>query len=151
MAGRGPAPKDPEKRERRNATLPMTDLAATAPPAARPLPRARQHHPRTRRWWKLAAAAPQAAQFLETDWLVMERLADLYDAFFEGSTSVASEIRLCEAKLGFTPEDRQRLRWQWRSAGDEPPASAASDGPSRSSSRGRKDPRLTAIEGGKAS
>lgn len=57
---------------------------------------------------------------METDWLVLERLADLYDAWFGGNLSVGSEIRLCEAKLGFTPEDRLRLRWRLSAAkGDE--------------------------------
>lgn len=147
MAGRGPAPKDPEKRNRRNAEVPMTELDASAAPAKlRALPSSRRRHPRTRRWWKVAAMSPQAALFLETDWLVMERLADLYDAFFGGAASVASEIRLCEAKLGFTAEDRLRLRWRLSEAKrqeerEEEPS--VRRGP-------KSDPRLGVVDGGRS-
>lgn len=158
MAGRGPAPKPPAKRSRardaqRAGEPAQTDLQATPSPVkVRPLPGASKRNPRTRRWWKVAARSPQAGQFLETDWLVMERLADLYDVFFTGEMKVASEIRLCEAKLGFTPEDRLRLRWQWRSEGDGETADDERGPQARSSSRrSGRDPRLTAIDGGRAS
>lgn len=154
MAGRGPAPKEAAKRARRNADpVESTDLRESSSPAkVRPLPGASKRNPRTRRWWKVAARSPQAGQFLETDWLVMERLADLYDVFFTGEMKVASEIRLCEAKLGFTPEDRLRLRWQWRSDGDEDPLGDERGSQGRSSSRrSGRDPRLTAIDGGRVS
>jgi hypothetical protein len=91
--------------------------------------------------------SPQAGLFLETDWLVMERLADLYDAFFGGATAVASEIRLCEAKLGFTPEDRQRLRWRLAQAKDEP---GAESGEAQMAGGPTVDPRLRFVKGGAA-
>lgn len=144
MAGRGPAPKDPEKRERRNAEVPMTELdPASAPTKARALPGASKFTAATRRRWRIWATSPQAAHFLETDWLVLERLAVLWDAFERGNHTVANEIRLVEAKLGGTPEDRLRLRWRLSQNRD---AEEKNDRPARVA-REHGDPRLKLVGG----
>jgi hypothetical protein len=143
MAIPGPKPKDASKRARANAeTFPTVELNHDqAPKKARSLPGASKLTAATRRRWRTWATSPQAALFLETDWLVLERLAKLWDAFERGDVGVAGEIRLTEAKLGATTEDRLRLRWRLAEAksGEERPAAV------RKSSRGRKDPRLTLV------
>lgn len=144
----GPKPIDPAKRLRTNApTFPSVELSTEdAPRRARPLPGASKLTAATRRRWRMWATSPQAALFLETDWLVLERLAKLWDAFERGDLAVASEIRLTEAKLGATTEDRLRLRWRLaeQKSGEE-----REQPTQRKSSRGRRDPRLSLVEDGK--
>jgi hypothetical protein len=61
-------------------------------------------------------------------------LAPLVDAYFKEPTrNLFAEIRLNEAKLGATPEDRLRLSWRLDASPDDAPAAA----PKR-----RPDPRL---------
>jgi hypothetical protein len=63
-------------------------------------------------------------------------LAPLIEQYFvEPSRQTLAEIRLNEAKLGATAEDRERLRWRI----EEPPDT--DDEPQRAPSRERKDPR----------
>ena len=123
MAGRGPAPKDPAKRARRNADpVAPTNLESPAkvkPPAlparfpiaaaggkvvSAPVPAA------TKRWWETWKAAPQAATFTATDWSFLLDTALLHARYWTGDGSVAAELRLRVAKFGATVEDRARLR-----------------------------------------
>lgn len=141
----GPNPKDPAKRARTNApTFETVELShEAAPRKARALPGSKGFTAATRRRWRMWATSPQAALFLETDWLTLERLAKLWDAFERGDMGVASEIRLTESKLGATTEDRLRLRWRLaenRAVEERAPAVKAS-------SRRRADPRLKLVEG----
>jgi hypothetical protein len=63
-------------------------------------------------------------------------LAPLVDEYFRAPTKeLLAEIRLNEAKLGATPEDRQRLRWKI-----DPPAGEEL-GDAKPSARTREDPR----------
>lgn len=144
----GPAPKDPSKRARTNApTFPTAELdPAAAPTKARPLPGATKFTAATRRRWRAWATSPQASLFLETDWLVLERLAHLWDAFERGDLGVAAEIRLTEAKLGATGEDRLRLRWRLaeQKHGEE---RAQPSAPRRA--KRRTDPRLALVKDSK--
>jgi hypothetical protein len=51
--------------------------------------------------------------FIATDWGRLRMLLEIVDLFYrEPSKELLGEIRLNEAKLGGTPEDRQRLRWK---------------------------------------
>jgi hypothetical protein len=143
MAIPGPKPREASKRARTNAETfqPIELDHATAPTKARPLHGSKGFTAATRRRWRMWATSPQAAVFLETDWLVLERLARLWDAFELGDLGVASEIRLTEAKLGATTEDRLRLRMRFaeaKGAEERQPAT-------RKSSRGGRDPRLTLV------
>lgn len=151
MAGRGPMPKEPEKRERRNATPEETTLVAGSKVKAPALPGSRKLLPATRTWYRTWCQSPQAAQFLSTDWQRLHMLAELVDAFFrtdEAKTKreMMAEIRLQEAKLGATPEDRLRLRWRFREA-EEGEERAERSQPKKRSSRRRGDPRLKLVEG----
>lgn len=125
MAGRGPAPKAPEDRVRRNAdTVPTTEVVADGAlhgPSlpARPLfiighgedaEAIREWPDETLAWWDTWRRSPQAAAFSDTDWSFLIDTARLHGEFWYGETRHAAELRLRVAKFGATLEDRLRLR-----------------------------------------
>ena len=116
---RGPQPKDPAIRRRRNraateATLPAEPRAGTPT-----LPRRRDAtgqfadwHELTRQWWVDVWTSPMAGKFLDVDVHGLYVLAELLDRFWrEPSTTLASEIRQHRTAFGLTPIDRRRLQW----------------------------------------
>ncbi len=149
-------PTDPSKRKRRNdPTIATTELVRTSKPARAPdLPKGM--HPTTRAWWRSWVTSPQAPLFTVTDWMRLRLLALLVDAYVrEPTPSRLAEIRQTEAKYGATPEDRLRLRWRFKDAGEpddddlgvpEQPTSSRAK-PKRKAKRG--DPRLALVKGGK--
>ena len=117
MPGRGPAPKDPSRRARRNADqIPgrVITLAASQGPHELPvdlLPEGEEWHPATLRWWGRWVGSPLASDLPEVDWSELEATAVLHHEFMRKRTfTLASELRLRMAKYGATPEDRARLR-----------------------------------------
>ena len=122
MAGRGPAPKDPSRRARRNADpIPLRVLIAEAieqPPLPndvttvdrKGLPEAHSWPSQTRDWWQMWADSPLSADFTSTDWSFLLDTAMLHAAYWTGDLKVAGELRQRVAKFGATPEDRARLR-----------------------------------------
>jgi len=111
--GRGPAPKDPEKRRRRNADPAPTTYAIADGQARGPeLPDGYPWHEQTRVWWEIWRLSPQAKTFTDTDWRFLVDTALLHTAFWNGDAKVGAELRLRVAKFGATPEDRLRLRLQ---------------------------------------
>jgi hypothetical protein len=152
MAIPGPSPKEGGKRERRNEpTFPAVELSigAGGKVKAPVLPRARKYLPATRAWYTTWSRSPQASQFTTTDWLRLHMLAELVDAYFrEPSARVLAEIRLNEAKLGATAEDRLRLRWRMaENIGAEERGEKAAGGTKK---RRKSDPRLKLVRGGQA-
>lgn len=130
MAGRGPAPKDPNRRARVNKD-PIPLRVITADPVEQPeLPEfdlqveidgamisQRFEWPeRTRDWWQMWAESPLSAEFTSTDWSELLDTAVLHARFWRGDVKLASELRLRVAKFGATPEDRARLRIQFAQA-----------------------------------
>lgn len=126
MAGRGPAPKDPSKRARRNAD-PVPIRAVVVTPGEKPeLPEfsvtvevdgmisSQQFRwpEATREWWAALDHHPLVGEFTGLDWQYLLDTARIHAAFWMGNLGLAAELRLREAKYGFTPEDRLRLRWQ---------------------------------------
>jgi hypothetical protein len=111
MAGRGPAPKDPAERRRRNAD-PVALTVVTAPdePIGPELPANIDWPDQTIDWWETWRTSAQAPTFTPTDWAFLLDTAVLHMAFWDGDRSAASELRLRVAKFGATPEDRARLR-----------------------------------------
>lgn len=111
MAGRGPAPKSPDERRRRNA---QPDLKVVASDGAHgpTLPTDIDWPDATRAWWETWRTSPQASTFTDTDWSFLLDTAVLHMEFWDGDRSVAAELRLRAAKFGATPEDRARLRLQ---------------------------------------
>lgn len=122
MAGRGPAPKDPEKRRRRNVDpVPTTVLSDDGEVRGPDLPGGIKWPMVTLAWWETWRSSPQAATFTQTDWDFLVDTALLHARFWEGDAKVAGELRLRVAKFGATPEDRARLRMQVGEP-DEPPS-----------------------------
>jgi hypothetical protein len=113
MAGRGPAPKDPDKRVRRNADpAPVSNLAADGELRGPDLPDGMEWPHRTQRWWETWRLSPQAQTFTESDWDFLLDTALLHARMWLGDAKIAAEVRLRVAKFGATPEDRLRLRMQ---------------------------------------
>jgi hypothetical protein len=130
MAGRGPSPKDPNRRARRNADV----------IALRVLPAVTAEQPNlpefeystevegvevlrpfvwptaTRSWWSMLEWHPLKSEFTEMDWSYLLDTALLHADYWSGQLKHAPELRLREAKYGFTPEDRARLRIQFAQA-----------------------------------
>lgn len=120
MAGRGPAPKDPAKRARRNKDPQAMRVIEAEPQPQPPLPTLEVEKDgelvefvwpaRTVEWWQMWGDSPLAEDFTSNDWSELLDTALLHAKFWRGSTSVAAELRLRVAKFGATPEDRARLR-----------------------------------------
>lgn len=114
MAGRGPAPKDPDKRARRNKDpIPRTEIPfvkARQPALPKRMPDGRAWPPRTRAWWRRWARDPRARRFDAAAWDELLDTAVVHGQLWGGDWKAASELRLRMAKFGTTPEDRARMR-----------------------------------------
>ncbi|MCV7434825.1 phage terminase small subunit [Mycolicibacterium bacteremicum] len=151
MAGRGPQPKDPLKRVRRNAD-PSGLRVYTAEPVAQPeLPEfdvqveddgeivsQRFVWPEaTRRWWQVWGSEPMAKDFTATDWDFLLDTALLHAKVWgKGDLKLLPELRLRVAKMGATSEDRARLRITYAAADEADERRSGSAGPSSRSRRG---------------
>lgn len=130
MAGRGPAPKDPSLRVRRNgggAQMRVIEVHKTVQPE---LPR--RFVPRedetgtfqdeldwpvaTVDWWNTWASSPLSEMFTAMDWAELQLAALAHAAVMEGDLKMLPELRLRTAKFGTTPEDRARLKIQFEMA-----------------------------------
>lgn len=128
MAGRGPAPKDPSQRRRRNADpVPAVVVAPDSEVRGPELPGSYDWPAPTRAWWETWRSCAQAQTFTPTDWDFLLDTALLHAELWAGNGAVASELRLRVAKFGATPEDRLRLRLQV----DQPPGTAQVAKPKR--------------------
>lgn len=127
MAGNGPAPKPASQRARRNKDPQPTKVIAITPTSKPELPTftisvgqdgsvttQEFHWPEaTVNWWSMLDAHPLVDEFTDLDWSYLLDTARIHAAFWMGARmDLASELRLREAKYGFTPEDRLKLRWQ---------------------------------------
>jgi len=120
MAGKGPAPKPANIRQRRNkksgaATLeaPGADLGEKKKIPSLQNPDKRKFHRLTRQWWKRVWESPMAGEYLPTDIDGLARIALLVDDYYnKPNREVLSEIRLQEARFGLSPVDRSRLQWE---------------------------------------
>lgn len=125
MAGRGPAPKNPSQRARRNKDVinlreyqvPRTEqpslptIYVTVEKEDGTFGRQKFNWPtRTRRWWKMWAESPLSPDFSDADWEFLLDTAYIHARFWNGDIKLAPELRLRVAKFGATPEDRARLR-----------------------------------------
>lgn len=116
MAGRGPAPKDPSQRARRNKPSgPELRVIETEPAPQPPLPGG-DWHPQTVAWWAMWRDSPLAPEFTANDWSELMDTAVIHSDFWGGARGLAAELRLRVAKFGATPEDRARLRIQFAQA-----------------------------------
>lgn len=120
MAGRGPAPKDPKRRARRNSDSVSTTTIRFELAEQPPLPDDIDWHPRTVEWWEMWRDAPQADHFMATDWDFLLDTALMHHAMWSKQQwTLAAEVRLRVAKYGATPEDRARLRMQFADADEK--------------------------------
>lgn len=127
MAGRGPAPKDPSKRRRRNADpIKATTVTADGQVRGPELPDDVDWPDRTRAWWKTWRTSPQSQTFTESDWDFLLDTALLHAQLWQGDAKAATELRLRVAKFGATPEDRARLRMQVDAADEAKPVGVES-------------------------
>ena len=132
MAGRGPQPKDPNRRARGNQDPIPLRVIHTEPVTQPELPSFDiqvtyedhieavefQWPERTREWWRMWAESPLSAEFSSSDWDFLLDTAMLHAKFWTGHMTVAAELRLRVSKFGATPEDRARLRIVFASAED---------------------------------
>jgi hypothetical protein len=130
MAGRGPAPKDPQRRARRNADVIALRVLPAVTAEQPDLPefeystevegvevsRPFVWPAATRAWWSMLEWHPLKGEFTEMDWSYLLDTALLHADYWSGQLKHAPELRLREAKYGFTPEDRARLRIQFAQA-----------------------------------
>ncbi|GAA3957936.1 hypothetical protein GCM10023085_45540 [Actinomadura viridis] len=126
MAGRGPAPKDPNRRARANKD-PVAQTVLRFVRAEQPeLPEDVEWHPRTQAWWAMWGRSAQAETFTETDWAFLLDTALMHHAMWsKGQWTLAAEVRLRVAKYGATPEDRARLRMVFADADEKDEKRAA--------------------------
>ena len=110
MAGRGPAPKDPAERRRRNQDEPLTIVEPDGRMHGPELPDTHEWPAATLDWWRTWRESAQAQTFTDTDWSFLLDTAVLHAEFWLGDRTVAAELRLRAAKFGATPEDRARLK-----------------------------------------
>lgn len=121
MAGRGPAPKPPERRARSGKGAAAQTVLPFRPAKQPTLPRGYPWPDRTKKWWKAWGDSPQAALFADTDWEFLADTALLHATAWASAeraiqtgekidTSHHAELRLRVAKFGATIEDRARLR-----------------------------------------
>lgn len=151
MAGRGPAPKDPSKRVRRNADPAASTILRFEEAEQPALPdftvqveldgalvsQEFQWPAITRDWWAMWRDSPQAEHFGSTDWAFLLDTAILHAAVWgKGDMKSLPELRLRVAKFGATPEDRARLRMQFADA-DAADSKRSSTGGSARERRGQ--------------
>jgi hypothetical protein len=121
MAGRGPAPKDPNKRARKNSDpIPLRVVhkdPATQPELADLLGETNPltggpWHQATLRFWQHLAEFPTTTNLQDAQWSSLARAMMIDDAMVSGETKLAAESRLRLAKYGIDPDDLARLRIQ---------------------------------------
>lgn len=153
MAGRGPAPKDPATRARRNnpaAGMRVVQVERATQPKLPSLysyetgedgkrRRIRFVWPAvTKRWWAMWAESPLSVDYTDLDWSYLLDTALLHAEFWKGDRKLEAALRQRMQKFGATPEDRARLRIMFVAA-DEAEA-RTSPAPAGLSARDRRGP-----------
>lgn len=114
MAGRGPAPKGRNSRDR--DTPAFAQLEADGQLYGDPLPEGvlpddEEWHPQTVKWWDSLRRFPLLADEPDIGWQFLIDTALMHHTMWtKGRWEFASELRLRVAKYGATPEDRMRLK-----------------------------------------
>lgn len=117
MAGRGPAPKPADQRRHRiKDPIPTTNLVddkALLGPSLEKLTGRKTWPNQVQAWYRIWRQSPQAKSFIDTDWQRLGMVAYLFEQYLlEPKSTILSEIRLNEERLGATVVDRQRARMQ---------------------------------------
>lgn len=117
MAGRGPAPKDPAQRRRRNEPTrgEWVDLPALTEPVLPKLPTFYRNRAkfsqRMKSAWDAWRQDPATTQFGPAEIAAALELAYLMEAMIRGDEK-AAEIRLRMDGLGLTAKGKRDLRWR---------------------------------------
>lgn len=121
MPGRGPAPKAPEQRRRRNNPErgEWTDLPEVDKPVLPDLPKRKSSeddpvgkwHARTRAAWVAWRKDPATTQYGPAEIASAIELAYVFDAAVRGKEKM-SEVRLREDRLGLSSKGKRDLRWR---------------------------------------
>lgn len=123
MGVRGPAPKNPALRQRRNQTTTRATLPTPEESALNEVPDLPERQGGWRSevvtWWESAWRSPMASEWLDSDMHGgLYLLADLYQARWIAREDpkllreLAAEIRTQCAEFGLTPMTRRRLQWE---------------------------------------
>lgn len=137
MAGRGPTPKDPRRRARRNADQVQGTVIRFTRGVQPELPEEIDWPERTRAWWQMWAESPMAEHFMASDWDFLLDTALLHRAVWGfGDFGKLSELRIRVALFGQTPADRARLRIQFAEADDADGGQSRTQGQSARDRRG---------------
>jgi len=110
VAGVGPPPK-PNAVRRNKVDTSHLEVEHYVPDRLKKLAKRSTYSAATLMWWDTWAHSEQARFFSPTDWLRLQMLAPLVEAYFRrpGHNALA-EIRQNESLLGATIVDRMRLR-----------------------------------------
>lgn len=150
---KGPVPKPPNQRQRRNRTpgagrLPTASSMADAP--IPPLPaREGGWRPEVLEWWASVWRSPMASQYLDADVKGgLYLLADLHQARWLNRDDPKLLLQLVKAierqepRFGLSPLERMRLGWEVeREESAERPARPAAAGREPRAPRAAVDPR----------
>ncbi|MBB5123213.1 hypothetical protein AF335_33100 [Streptomyces eurocidicus] len=124
---RGPAPNPNARRRNTNHALGEHGLTSSSG-EGRALPKALGVATGgAKRFWKTWSGSPQSQHWLETDWAELEMTTKLVDAFYQGETRLAGEIRQRVGRWGATTEDRARLRMSFDQQAEAEAAAAAQE------------------------
>jgi hypothetical protein len=115
----GPAPS-PNARRRNEVDLSHLE-GQDVPDRLKKLRNASTYSAYTQEWWGVWVNSPQSENFYATDWMVLQRLAMLVEAYVKRpGHNAAAEIRQQESLLGATVLDRMRLRMKPKDDGKLP-------------------------------
>jgi len=114
MGSRGPAPKPPAQRRRRNKPPETLKITAPEAPEIPELPFVGTPQPFTLRWWETVWRSPMASRYVDGDVPALIRLAQLVDSVARGQSNAQemAEIRQLEDRFGLNPMARKRLGWE---------------------------------------
>lgn len=125
MAGRGPAPKDPRKRARKNkdpVAMRVIEVSPVAQPSLESLFGAvnpatgMEWSDATLMLWREIGEFGRVQLLQSAQWSLFGRAMILDDAVNRGDLKYAAEARLQIAKFGIAPDDLARMRIQLAAA-----------------------------------
>src|SRR5690242_15926499 len=129
MTMRGRPPKDDPQDGGSRRGFQFTDLGREPVANAEklgPRPGGGRWSAYTQRWWRMWQAAPQASQFLATDWEHLRRTALLLEEYVASPSPAAFKaIEHAESMVGGTVSARLQLRLRVQPAKDGEKESAA--------------------------
>lgn len=154
MPGRGPAPKDPKTRKRKNRPPEVRELPTPEEAARNKVPALHKRddkipwHDRVKEWWESIWKSPMASQWIDSDIKGgLRHLANLHQIVWTATSNsmmlaAMAEIRLQEVRFGLSPMDRTRLRWEVGKADEAEAKANKRKDPPAAVPENRDDPRV---------